>query len=95
MDSGTFQVLVKKAFEGSDETYGYRRVHAQQAGPITDLVRRGSPPSRRDGKRWKILSILRASAVDVDSVPGDTVVLRLISALIVVEHGSRRPICSA
>ncbi|HEY6790567.1 MAG TPA: integrase core domain-containing protein [Trebonia sp.] len=83
-----------------NESWGYRRIHGELAGlgivvaPSTVwriLKDAGISPAPRHGPTWKqFLTAQARGIIAADFVHVDTVLLRRVYALIVIEHGTRR-----
>jgi putative transposase len=92
-------LVIRRATE--NPTWGHRRVqgelvrlgHRITASTVWQILHDAGidPAPRRSGPSWRQFLTAQAKAVlAVDFVPVDTVLLRRISALIAVAHGSRR-----
>ena len=91
--------MIRIAME--NPAWGHRRVqgelvrlgHTIAASTVWQILHDAGigPPPRRTGPTWKQFLIARARGIiAVDFVHMDTVLLRRIYALIVIEHGTRR-----
>jgi transposase InsO family protein len=93
------QLIIRMATE--NPSWGHRRVHGElvrlghriAASTVWQILRNAGidPAPRRSGPTWRQFLTVQAQAVlAVDFFHVDTVLLKRIYALIMVEHGSRR-----
>jgi putative transposase len=97
--AGIRQLVIRIASE--NPTWGHRRIQGELARPghsvaastIWQILHDAGtgPAPRRTGPTWKQLLTLQTRGIlAADFVHADTILLRRIHALIVIEHGTRR-----